>query len=49
MLQQPNDSIPAELKKLWGVKVPPLTPEQIDLSIQLWRKIEVRKEREKRL
>lgn len=46
---QPNNSTEVELKQLWGEKVPPLTPEQIDLSIQLWQKIKTRKQREQTL
>jgi hypothetical protein len=37
----------AELKQLWSGKVPPLTPEQIDIALQLWQKIKTRREREK--
>ena len=36
-----------QLKQLWGGKVPHLTPEQVDLSIQLWRKIKLRKQQAK--
>jgi len=43
---QPNSSVQAALKQLWGEKVPSLTPEQIDLSIQIWQKIKTRKQRE---
>lgn len=49
MLQQPNDSTQAELKQLWGGRVPTLTPEEIDLSIKLWQKIKARREREQQL
>jgi hypothetical protein len=42
----PEDNAQTELKQLWGRNVPPLTPEQIDLSIKLWQKIKVRKQRE---
>ncbi len=41
------DTIEAELRQLWsGKKVPPLTSEQIDIALQLWRKIKARRERE---
>ncbi len=43
---KPKDTPYAELKQLWGEFVPSLTPEQIELSIQLWHKIKVRRERE---
>jgi len=36
----------AELKQLWHGKVPPLTPEQKELAIQLWHKIQARKQRQ---
>ena len=38
----------AELKQLWSGKVPPLTSEQIDIALQLWRKIKARREREQK-
>lgn len=38
LMSRQNDN-QAELKQLWGGKVPHLTPEQVELSIQLWRKI----------
>jgi hypothetical protein len=41
------DKNEAELKQLWSGKVPPLTPEQIDIALQLWQKIKTRREREK--
>jgi hypothetical protein len=37
----------AQLKQLWVGKVPPLTSEQIDVALQLWQKIKIRREREK--
>ena len=40
------DMTQAELKQLWSGNVPPLTPEQIDIALQLWRKIKARRERE---
>ena len=40
------DMTQAELKQLWSGEVPPLTPEQIDIALQLWRKIKARRERE---
>lgn len=48
MPRQPNDSNREELKQLWGGFVPPLTPEQIDLSIKLCQKIKSRREREQK-
>ena len=39
------DKTEAELKQLWSGKVPPLTPEQISVALQLWQKIEMRRER----
>ena len=41
------DKTQAELKQLWLGKVPPLTPEQINVALQLWQKIKTRREREK--
>ncbi len=40
----------AELQQLWGgAKVPPLTQEQVELSLKLWQKIKKRKQQEQRL
>ena len=36
------------LKQLWGRNVPPLTEDQIDLSIKVWQKIKARKQREQK-
>ena len=47
MYLKPKDSTQTELKQLWGEFVPSLTPEQTDLSIKLWQKIKLRREREK--
>ena len=41
-----TDMTQAELKQLWLGNVPPLTPGQIDIALQLWRKIKARRERE---
>ena len=41
-----SDSTQPELKLLWGARVPRLTPEEIDLSIQVWQKIKARRQRE---
>ena len=41
-----SDTTQPELKHLWGARVPRLTPEEIDLSIQVWQKIKVRRQRE---
>jgi len=40
------DSTQAELKHLWPGSVPPLTPEQRELAIQLWQKIKARQQRQ---
>lgn len=41
------DRSKADLSQLWGGgQVPPLTSEQIDLSLKLWQKIKTRKQRE---
>ena len=45
-----DDSRKADLKQLWGGgKIPPLTPEETDLSLKLWQKIKTRKQREAQL
>jgi hypothetical protein len=49
MLLKPKDSTQAQLKQLWGGFVPSLTPEQIDLSIQLWEKIKAGRKLEQNL
>lgn len=41
-----KDSHQAVLKNLWGRNVPPLTLEEIELSVQVWQKIKARKQRE---
>ncbi len=46
---KPQDGTKAELKQLWGGFVPPLTPEQINLSLKLWQKIQARKQRLRQL
>lgn len=43
MSSKPEDNTQTALKQLWGEFVPPLTSEQIDLSIKLWPKIKARK------
>ena len=43
-----QDTTRAELKQLWGRNVPPLTPDEIDLSIKVWQKIKARKQREQK-
>lgn len=43
------DSCQAELNNLWLGKVPPLTPEQVEVALKLWQKIKARKEREAKL
>ena len=42
------DMTQAELKQLWSGEVPPLTLEQADIALQLWRKIKARREREEK-
>ena len=37
-----NENTQAVLKQLWGRHVPPLTEEQIELSIKVWQKIKAR-------
>jgi hypothetical protein len=44
-----KDSNQPELEQLWGRFLPPLTPEQIDLSIKLCQKIKARKQLERKL
>lgn len=39
-----KDSAQAVLRQLWGRNVPPLTSEEIDLSVQAWQKIKTRKQ-----
>ena len=41
-----KDNKQAELRQLWAGKVPPLTPEQTEVSLKLWQKIKVRRQRE---
>lgn len=41
------DETEIHLRQLWVGKVPPLTPEQISVALQLWQKIKTRREREK--
>lgn len=37
-----NENTQKVLKQLWGRNVPPLTEEQIELSIKVWQKIKER-------
>jgi hypothetical protein len=46
MPQQPDNANLSQLKQLWGEFLPPLTPEQAQLSVQLWQKIQARKQRQ---
>jgi len=46
---QPNHNTQAELKQLWGRDVPPLTSDEVELSIKLWQKIKARRQREQQL
>ena len=44
------DKNKTELSQLWGGgQVPPLTSDEIDLSLKLWQKIKSRKQREQKL
>lgn len=45
---KPEDNTQTELKQLWGSNVPPLTADEIDLSIKVWQKIKARKQREQK-
>jgi len=50
MSRETTDICKAELQQLWGGgEVPPLTPEQTELSLKLWEKIKNRKLREQKL
>ena len=42
MVRPPDDSN-HQLKQLWGEFMPALTPEQAELSVKLWQKIQARK------
>lgn len=45
-----QDNVQAELKQLWGgTEIPPLTPEQITVALQLWQKIKAMKLREEKM
>ncbi len=46
MQQQPDDNSVSQLRQLWGEFLPPLSPEQAQLSVQLWQKIQARKQRQ---
>ena len=37
-----NENTQTVLKQLWGRNIPPLTEEQIELSIKVWQKIKAR-------
>jgi len=43
-----KDSDQAALRDLWGGNVPPLTPQEIELSVKVWQKIKARKQREQK-
>jgi hypothetical protein len=45
MVKQLDDGNQSKLKQLWGEFMPALTPEQADLSVKLWQKIQDRKQR----
>lgn len=47
MSSQPQDNKQA-LKQLWGRNVPPLTKDEIEMSLKVWQKIKARKQREQR-
>lgn len=43
---EPSSNRKAELQQLWGGgQVPPLTPEEVELSLKLWQKIQKRKQK----
>lgn len=42
MSSKSNENTQTVLKQLWGRNVPPLTEEQIELSIKVWQKIKAR-------
>lgn len=44
-----KDSHQTVLRNLWGRNVPPLTTEEIELSVQFWQKIKSRKQRDQNL
>lgn len=46
MQQQPDDKSGSQLRQLWGEFLPPLSPEQAQLSVKLWQKIQARKQRQ---
>lgn len=48
MLSKFNENTQSVLKQLWGRNVPPLTEDQIDISIKVWQKIQARKQREQK-
>ena len=41
-----RDSNQTVLVSLWGRNVPPLTAEEVELSVQVWQKIKARRQRE---
>jgi len=47
MHSQYKDNQQAILKQLWGRNVPPLTSEEVELSLKVWQKIAARKQRQK--
>ncbi len=46
MQPRPDDTSLNQLRQLWGEFLPPLTPEQAQLSVQLWQKIQARKQQQ---
>lgn len=44
-----KDSHQAVLKNLWGQNVPPLTSEEIELSVQIWKKIKARRQKDRNI
>lgn len=44
MSNQPQDDTQAALKHLWGTFVPSLDSDQVNLAVEVWQKIKVRKQ-----
>lgn len=47
MIEPLDDSNQRQLKQLWGEFMPALTPEQAEISVKLWQKIQARKHHSK--
>lgn len=44
-----KDNNQAVLRSLWGRNVPSLTSEEVELSVQAWKKIKARRQRDQSL